>query len=86
MKFLSASHPIQVKDPLANDSVVVKYLIELAELEEQYFFVIILLDLPILFHRGCETFPHVRGNPQSCFIVELVPRSLLALVFNELLF
>jgi hypothetical protein len=62
MELLRTAHPIKIKEPLAYNGVVVEDLIELAQLEKEYFVKILALDLPVLFHGRCEIFPFLLGN------------------------
>lgn len=41
MELFAATHPVQIKESLANDCILVENLVKLAKLEEEYFFVIV---------------------------------------------
>ena len=41
MELFATTHPVQIKESLANDCILVENLVKLAKLEEEYFFVIV---------------------------------------------
>lgn len=65
MKFLGSTHPVQVQNFLAQDGILGKKLIELAELKEENLLVVVLLECPELLHAGSETFPVVLLDQES---------------------
>ena len=87
MQLLGVSHPVQVQDALARDRVQVKQLVELAQLEEQDFLEVGLLDLPVLDLSSRELVPEVFGNPDGGGIVVrviwAVPLGVSEILFLE---
>lgn len=69
MQLFSPTHPIKIEQPLANNSVVVKDLVELAKLEEKYFFEVGLLHFPKLVHSRRKVLPSSRRDVQSRRVV-----------------
>ena len=62
---------------MAQNSVVVKYLVELPQFEEYYLVKVFLLNLPVLLHGAGEGMPLVRRHVYCRWFVVFVMRPSL---------
>ena len=69
---------------MANDSVIVKYFVELTQLKEKYFLKVVLLQLPKLMHTRGEVLPALLRDVKSGWIVSGVTNFFLLLVHHVL--
>lgn len=77
VEFFGTAHPIEVKELLTYNGVVVEDLVEFAEFEQQNLLIISSLDLPVLSHRWCEPLPAVLRDVQSRRVIVGMIRSPL---------
>ncbi len=75
MKLLCPAHPVQIKEFLAYNSVLVEDFVELAELKEKNLLIVGRLYLPVLRHGGSKLFPLFSWDVKARRIVVRMVRS-----------
>jgi hypothetical protein len=86
MELFAATHPVQIKESLANDCILVENLVKLAKLEEEYFFVIVNFKLPVLSHARGEFLPCLLRDVKRAGIILRVIWSVAIFVLQILFF
>ena len=69
MKLFGTTHPVKVEQPLTDDRVIEKYLVEFSKFKKENFLQVVLLKLPILVHSRSKVFPESLWNQQGCWVI-----------------
>lgn len=69
VKLFSATHPVEVKQFLTDDGIIVENFIKLSKLEQKYLVIVRSFYLPVLRHCRSEVLPVFVGDIESSWVI-----------------
>ena len=86
MQLSRVTHPVEIKDFLTCDGIVVEDFVKLSQLEKENLLIVELLYLPVLLHGRCKVLPPFWWDKKSSFIIVGVTWLISVYISNVLFF
>ena len=82
MQLFRVPHPVEVKQLIAQNGILVEDFVEFSQFKEKDFLIVVLLQVPVLGHTCCEVFPIGGWYVKSGWVILWMIRSTPHFIHN----
>ena len=72
MQLAFITHPVQLQVLMTHYSILIEYLVELAQFETDHFVEMLTLEMPVLLHNGGELLEFILRDEECGLVVILI--------------